>query len=144
MGVMIKDGWEVCWEMTAHDGLNFTDATYEDLTVFSSAKITQIEAWYPSWPGGYRDEIGFNATVRPFGPTELNELEDGFEVRQLFSEFTRWPNCVCCYRYEQIVQFYADGSLDFRFTSHGPGCDDLSIYKPFWRIDVDTDQSQRQ
>ena len=73
-------------------------------------------------------------------PQKLNELEDGFEVRQLFSEFTRWPNCVCCYRYEQIVQFYADGSLDFRFTSHGPGCDDLSIYKPFWRIDVDTEQ----
>ena len=136
-GCTEQDGWNVCWEMTAHDGLNFTDATYDDTLIFSSAKITQIEAWYPSWPGGYRDEIGFNATVRAYGGTEVNEFDDGFEVRQLFTEFTRWPNCICCYRYEQIIQFYDDGSLDFRFTSHGPGCDDLSIYRPFWRIDVD-------
>ncbi|HFE66355.1 MAG TPA: hypothetical protein ENJ93_03745, partial [Chloroflexi bacterium] len=101
-GCVEQDGWSVCWEMTAHDGLNFTDATFEDTLIFSSAKITQIEAWYPSWPGGYRDEIGFNATVRAYGDTELNEFADGFEVRQLFTEFTRWPNCICCYRYEQI------------------------------------------
>jgi len=138
-GCAEQDGWSVCWEMTAHDGLNFTDAAYDDTLIFSSAKITQIEAWYPSWPGGYRDEIGFNATVRPYGDTELNEFADGFEVRQLFTEFTRWPNCICCYRYEQIIRFYDNGALDFRFTSHGPGCDDLSIYRPFWRIDVDLD-----
>ena len=138
-GCAEQDGWSVCWEMTAHDGLNFTDAAYDDTLIFSSAKITQIEAWYPSWPGGYRDEIGFNATVRPYGDTEVNEFADGFEVRQLFTEFTRWPNCICCYRYEQIIQFYDNGSLDFRFTSHGPGCDDLSIYRPFWRIDADLD-----
>ncbi|NKQ34697.1 MAG: c-type cytochrome [Chloroflexi bacterium] len=138
-GCAEQDGWSVCWEMTAHDGLNFTDAAYDDTLIFSSAKITQIEAWYPSWPGGYRDEIGFNATVRPYGDTELNEFDDGFEVRQLFTEFTRWPNCICCYRYEQIIRFYDNGALDFRFTSHGPGCDDLSIYRPFWRIDVDLD-----
>ena len=138
-GCAEQDGWSVCWEMTAHDGLNFTGATFEDTLIFSSAKIAQIEAWYPSWPGGYRDEIGYNATVRAYGDTELNEFDDGFEVRQLFTEFTRWPNCICCYRYEQIVRFYDNGALDFRFTSHGPGCDDLSIYRPFWRIDLDLD-----
>ena len=26
--------------------------------------------------------------------------------------------------------------------SHGPGCDDLSVYRPFWRIDVDLDDPQ--
>ncbi len=51
-------GWEVCWEMTASDGVNFRDATYNGQLIFSSAKIGQVEAWYPSWPGGYRDEIG--------------------------------------------------------------------------------------
>jgi hypothetical protein len=78
-------GWSVCWEMTANDGINFRDATYNGQTIFSSAKIGQIEAWYPSWPGGYRDEIGFAATVPPFGDTLINDLGDGFEVRQIFT-----------------------------------------------------------
>jgi len=134
-----QDGWNVCWEMTAHDGVLFRDASYNDTPIFSNIKITQIEAWYPSWPGGYRDEIGFAATVPPFGDTIVNELDDGFEVRQLFTEFTRWPNCICCYRYEEIIRFFADGSFEPRFVSYGPGCDDLSIYRPFWRIDVDLD-----
>ncbi len=131
--------WNICWEMTANDGINFRDATYDGRLVFSSAKIGQIEAWYPSWPGGYRDEIGFAATVPPFGDTEITDLSDGFEIRQLFTEFTRWPNCICCYRYEQTMRFYEDGRFDVVFVSHGPGCDDVSIYRPFWRIDLDLD-----
>lgn len=131
-------GWSICWEMTADDGVNFTEATFKGAPVFASAKIGQIEAWYPSWPGGYRDEIGFNASVRPFGGTEVVDVDrgNGFEVRQMFTEFTRWPNCICCYRYEQIVRVFADGVFEFDFVSHGPGCDDLSVYRPFWRIDL--------
>lgn len=138
-GCHAQYGWEVCWEMTAHDGVNFRDASYNGQLIFTSAKITQVEAWYPSWPGGYRDEIGFNATVPAFGDTAINDLGDSFEVRQLFTEFTRWPNCICCYRYEQIIRFYRDGSFETRFVSHGPGCDDLSVYRPFWRIDLALD-----
>jgi hypothetical protein len=125
--------------MTANDGVNFTDATYQGQLVFSSAKIGQVEAWYPSWPGGYRDEIGFSASVPPFGDTLVTDLGDGFEVRQMFTEFTRWPNCICCYRYEEVIRFFGDGRVEFAFVSHGPGCDDLSVYRPFWRIDVDLD-----
>lgn len=132
-------GWNVCWEMTGHDGVDFRDATYNGQTIFTSVKIGQIEAWYPSWPGGYRDEIGFSASVPPFGDTQINDLGDSFEVRQLFTEFTRWPNCICCYRYEEIIRFYMDGTFELRFVSHGPGCDDLSVYRPFWRVDLDLD-----
>jgi cytochrome c551/c552 len=64
-------------------------------------------------------------------------LGDGFEVQQLFTEFLRWPNCICCYRYEQIIRFYDNGAVEPRFISHGPGCDDDSVYRPFWRIDLD-------
>ncbi len=132
-------GWNVCWEMTAQDGVNFYDATFNGTQIFSSVKITQIEAWYPSWPGGYRDEIGFNASVPPFNDTEVNDLGNGFEVRQLFTEFTHWPNCICCYRYEEVLRFFDDGTLEAAFVSHGPGCDDLSVYRPFWRFDLDID-----
>lgn len=132
-----QDGWEVCWEMTAHDGLNFYDAKYNGKEIFSSAKIGQVEAFYPSWPGGYRDEIGIQASVPPKFDTRVTEFEDGFEVRQLFTEPFDWPNCVCCYRYEQIIQFYDDGTWEPRFVSHGPGCDAWAEYRPFWRIDVD-------
>ena len=130
-------GWNVCWEMTANDGINFYDASFDGDPVFSSAKIGQIEVYYPSWPGGYRDEIGYSASVPPYFGTDVVDLDDGFEVRQLYTEFLRWPNCVCCYRYEQIIRFYDDGSFEPRFISHGPGCDDLSTYRPFWRIDMD-------
>ncbi|MCA9936657.1 MAG: cytochrome c [Ardenticatenaceae bacterium] len=132
-------GWNVCWEMTAHDGVLFRDGVFDGRTIFSSIKITQVEAWYPSWPGGYRDEIGFSASVPPFGDTQITDFGNGFEVRQLFTEFTHWPNCICCYRYEEVLRFYDDGSFEPRFVSHGPGCDDLSIYRPFWRIDMDID-----
>lgn len=135
-------GWRVCWEMTAHDGVLFRDGAFDGRSVFETIKIPQVEAWYPSWPGGYRDEIGFNASVPPFGETQITDLGNGFEVRQLFTEFTRWPNCICCYRYEEVLRFLADGSFEARFVSHGPGCDDLSIYRPFWRIDLDVDNAQ--
>lgn len=132
-----QDGWEVCWEMTAHDGLNFYDAKFNGKEIFSSAKIGQVEAFYPSWPGGYRDEIGIQASVPPKFDTRITEFDDGFEVRQLFTEPFDWPNCVCCYRYEQIIQFYDDGTWEPRFVSHGPGCDAWAEYRPFWRIDLD-------
>ena len=132
-------GWSVCWEMTAHDGIEFRDATYNNDSIFSNVKIAQVEVYYPSWPGGYRDEIGYAASVQPADGTHVTDLGDGFEVRQLFTEFMSWPNCVCCYRYEQILRFYDDGTLDLHFISHGPGCDDPMIYRTFWRIDLDLD-----
>jgi hypothetical protein len=130
-------GWNVCWQMTAHDGIDFFDATFDGEPVFSSAKISQVEVFYPSWPGGYRDEIGYASSVPPYFGTHVRELDDGFEVSQLYTEFLRWPNCVCCYRYEQIIRFHGNGSFEPIFISHGPGCDDLSNYRPFWRIDLE-------
>jgi hypothetical protein len=129
-------GWSVCWEMTPHDGVNFYNARYNGEAVFTTAKIGQVEAYYPSWPGGYRDEIGYAASVPPKYDTRLMALADGFEVRQLFTEPFDWPNCICCYRYEQVMQFFADGSFAASFISHGPGCDELSEYRPFWRINI--------
>jgi hypothetical protein len=123
--------------MTPHDGINFFDATFDDTPIFKSAKISQVEVFYPSWPGGYRDEIGYGASVPPYFGTHVMEFADGFEVSQLYTEFLRWPNCICCYRYEQIIRFYADGTFKPLFVSHGPGCDDLSNYRPFWRIDLE-------
>ncbi len=134
-------GWNVCWEMTANDGIEFFDANFQGKLIFSSAKIGQVEVYYPSWPGGYRDEIGYAASVHPYYGTNVNDLDGTFEVRQLFTEFLRWPNCICCYRYEQIMRFFSDGTFEAQFISHGPGCDDLSSYRPFWRIDVDIGDS---
>lgn len=139
-----QHGWSVCWEMTAHDGVEFRDATYNGDSIFSSVKIGQVEVFYPSWPGGYRDEVGFAASVEPADGTHVTDLGDGFEVRQLFTEFLTWPNCVCCYRYEQILRFYADGTLGLHFISHGPGCDDPMIYRTFWRIDLDLDGPENE
>ena len=86
----------------------------------------------------------YAASVEPADGTHVNDLGDGFEVRQLFTEFLTWPNCVCCYRYEQILRFYADGTLGLHFISHGPGCDDPMIYRTFWRIDLDLDGPENE
>lgn len=129
-------GWNVCWEMTADDGVNFFNARYEDQLIFTTAKIGQVEAYYPSWPGGYRDEIGFASTVPPKFDTRLIEMEDAFQIRQLFTEPFDWPNCICCYRYVQVMTFGADGSFEPDFVSEGPGCDELSEYRPFWRFNL--------
>jgi len=137
-------GWSVCWEMTAHDGVEFRDATFNGDSIFSNVKIGQVEVFYPSWPGGYRDEVGYAASVQPADGTPVTDLGDGFEVRQLFTEFMVWPNCVCCYRYEQVLRFYDDGALDLQFISHGPGCDDPMFYRPFWRIDLDLDGPENE
>jgi hypothetical protein len=137
-------GWSVCWEMTANDGVEFREATYNGDPIFSSVKIGQIEVYYPSWPGGYRDEVGYAASVQPADGTHVTDLGDGFEVRQLFTEFLSWPNCVCCYRYEEIIRFYEDGTLDLHFISHGPGCDDPMIYRTFWRVDLDLDGQENE
>jgi hypothetical protein len=139
-----QHGWSVCWEMTANDGVEFRDATYNGDSIFSNVKIGQVEVYYPSWPGGYRDEVGYAASVQPADGTHITDLGDGFEVRQLFTEFLSWPNCVCCYRYEQILRFYADGTLGLHFISHGPGCDDPMIYRTFWRIDLDLDGQENE
>lgn len=136
-------GWEVCWQMTAHDGIEFYDGKFEGRSVFSSIKIPQVEVWYPSWPGGYRDEIGFQASVPPYFDTRVEDIEGGFQISQLFTEFTRWPNCICCYRYDEGLALFEDGSFETRFVSHGPGCDDLSIYQPMWRIDLDLKDPNR-
>jgi hypothetical protein len=122
--------------MTANDGMNFYDATFEGQSIFRSIKIGQVEVFYESWPGGYRDEIGFSASVPPAFGTVLTELEDGFSILQTYTEPFDWPNCVCCYRYGQKLTFYSDGSFEPSFVSHGPGCDDPSVYRPFWRIDL--------
>ena len=130
------NGWSVCWEMTPNDGLNFYDAAFNGQKIFSSIKIGQVEAYYPSWPGGYRDEIGYEASVPPKFDTRISDIDDGFEVRQLFTEPFDWPNCICCYRYEQVLKFFSDGSFGTQFVSQGPGCDELSEYRPFWRLDM--------
>ncbi len=136
-GCQEDSGWSVCWQMTAHDGLEFTNASFEGKPIFRSAKVGQVEVWYPSWPGGYRDEIGHSGSVPPYFDTIVDEIDGGFAVRQIFTEVLRWPNCICCYRYEQSMAFFADGAFEARTISFGPGCDDLSIYQPFWRIDLD-------
>ncbi len=135
-------GWDVCWEMTAFDGMDFTNALFENISVFSSAKIGQVEVYYASWPGGYRDEIGAEASVKPKFGTIVTDLGNGFQVDQLFTEPFDWPNCICCYRYTQRLTFYADGSFEPEFIAHGPGCDDPNVYRPFWRIDFDLDGAE--
>lgn len=137
-----QNGWELCWEMTADDALNIYDVSFEAEPRFESVKISQVEAYYPSWPGGYRDELGYGATVPPKFDTRIADVDGGFELRQMFTEEFNWPNCICCYRYEQVMTFYDDGGYATEFVSHGPGCDDLSEYRPFWRIDLADDSEQ--
>jgi hypothetical protein len=96
--------------------------------------MPQVNVWYESGGFGYRDSVGCNAIVPPYGETQVLQVPGGFKVLQDF-RMGGWPNN-CNYRYEQNVTFYADGHFVPEVSAYGPGCSYDGLYRPFIRIDV--------
>ena len=145
-GQLSKNGWSVNYEMTNTDGLNVYNVTFNDLPVFTSAKLVE---WHVNYNGlGYIDSIGCKANagypIEPYGETTVVDLNDaqgnviGFSVNQDF----RMPNWGdnCNYRYELHFQFFNDGSFRTVTSAFGRGCGATfgyePIYRPVIRIDM--------
>lgn len=145
-GSLTRDGWELSWETTAHDGFHVYNVSYNGQEVLTSAKLVEWHADYGS--SGFQDSVGCTGggggfTLFPYSDSQEIDLLDGednvigFEVVQDF----RQPNwgANCNYRYEQHFQFFTDGRYRVVAGSYGRGCGANTIYRPLMRLDIAVD-----
>lgn len=139
-----RDGWTLAYGTTGSDGFRVYDAYYNGRLILKSAKLAEWHADYGS--SGYVDATGCSPVggfpIYPYGDTVVNNLMDGpdiigFELVQDF-RMGNWGSS-CNYRYEQHIQFYADGRFRVSGLAYGKGCGTNSMYRPVIRIDVAVD-----
>lgn len=141
-GAVNQDGWNLSYEVTGTDGLRVHDVTYNGQTVITSLKLAEWHVDYGST--GFQDTIGCGGggggfPIAPFGDTEVHDLTDGlgmpvgFEVVQDF-RMTNW-GANCNYRYDQRLQFFADGRFRVVSGAYGRGCGP-GTYRPLVRMDL--------
>lgn len=145
-GAVGRDGWVVAHEVTGTDGLRVYNVSYQGVTVLTSAKLAEWHADYGAT--GYEDSTGCGGggggfPIYPYGLTETRDLLDednnyiGFELVQDF-RMSNW-GAFCNYRYEQHMQFFADGRFRVMSGAYGKGCGSDAIYRPLVRLDVAVD-----
>lgn len=145
-GVVNRDGWTLAYETTASDGLLVKDVTFGGTPVLTSAKLAE---WHVDYNGtytyaGFVDVTGCGNggggfPIAPYGETAVLDLVEnsavvGFEVVQDF-RMNSW-GAACNYRYEQRMQFWADGRFRVVGGAYGRGCGDFPVYRPVLRMDV--------
>lgn len=143
-GSVDRDGWTLNYATTGSDGLRVDDVRYEGRLVLTSVKHVEWHVdYHPSF--GFVDEPGCGAggggyQIPAFGETQVITLTDetgasiGFELVQDFRN-ANWGNN-CNYRYENRLQFYADGRFRIASAAYGRGCDPQNTYRAVVRIDV--------
>ncbi len=147
-GSYTQDGWEIHYEVTGTDGLRVYDVSYNGVSVLRSVKLAEWHAMYSS-TFGFEDYTGCGGggggfPIYPYGDTQIIFLQDeadastGFEVRQDF-RMSNW-GYNCNYRYEQRVQFFADGRFRIMAGAYGRDCGGgTAMYRPLIRIDLALD-----
>src|SRR5690606_6506512 len=132
---------------TATDGLRVDDVMYAGKQVLSSVKHIEWHVAYEE-SYGFVDEPGCGLggggfQIPPVGETQVLTLTNesganiGFELVQDFRN-AKWGDN-CRYRYENRLQFYADGRFRIASAAYGRGCNPVSTYRAVVRIDVAVD-----
>lgn len=146
-GSVNRDGWELSYAATGTDGLRLNDVRYNGVAVLTSVKNLNWHVQYNPY-FGYRDEPGCGSggggfQIQPYGETQVITMTNasgasiGFEIIQDF-RMSRWGDS-CNYRYENRLQFFADGRFRIGSAAYGRGCNTNGIYRPVVRIDVAVD-----
>ena len=137
-----KNGWNMDYLLTASDGLQITNVSFNQKRILNSAKLVD---WHVSYSGtdgfGYSDAVGCpiysQAAVVATDPPKVAEIVQGdstvgFMLEQkFFSEL--WPG-PCNYSYSQRYFFYNDGRFRITCASIGRGCGNNGTYRPVFRI----------
>jgi hypothetical protein len=137
-----KNGWNMDYLLTASDGLQITNVSFNQKRILNSAKLVD---WHVSYSGtdgfGYSDAVGCpiysQAAVVATDPPKVVEIVEGdstvgFMLEQkFFSEL--WPG-PCNYSYSQRYFFYNDGRFRITCASIGRGCGNNGTYRPVFRI----------
>ncbi len=135
--------WVIHYRLTKSDGIELLDVRYQGRKVLRSAKILD---WHVSYPDrkdfGYSDAMGcpvFSAAaVVAFELPEITPIvRDGQQVGYRFVQDYRspvWPKG-CNYRYQNLFEFYNDGSFRIAGVNLGLGCSNNGWYRPVFRIE---------
>lgn len=137
-----KNGWNMDYLLTASDGLQISNVSFNDKRILNSAKLVD---WHVSYSGtdgfGYSDAVGCpiysQAAVVATDPPKVAEIIEGDSVvgfmleQKFFSEL--WPG-PCNYSYSQRYFFYNDGRFRITCASIGRGCGNNGTYRPVFRI----------
>lgn len=137
-----KNGWNMDYLLTASDGLQISNVTFNGKRILNSAKLVD---WHVSYSGtdgfGYSDAVGCpiysQAAVVATDPPKVAEIIEGDSVvgfmleQKFFSEL--WPG-PCNYSYSQRYFFYKDGRFRITCASIGRGCGNNGTYRPVFRI----------
>ncbi len=137
-----KDGWNMDYLLTASDGLQISNVSYNNKRVLNNAKLVD---WHVSYSGtdgfGYSDAVGCpiysQAAVVATDPPKIAEIVEGDSIvgfmleQKFFSEL--WPG-PCNYSYSQRYFFYKDGRFRITCASIGRGCGNNGTYRPVFRI----------
>ncbi len=143
-----QGSWELDYVLTRSDGLEVRNARYKGKLVLKSAKLVDWHVNYPFGNGyGFSDAMGCpmysSAAVVAFNKPELRILEEkeipGFQLIQDFRSPV-WP-LSCNYRYQNLFEFYEDGTFRVTGVNMGLGCGVGANYKPVFRCDLFGDEN---
>ncbi|MBK6610350.1 MAG: hypothetical protein IPG29_05390 [Sphingobacteriales bacterium] len=138
-----RNNWKLNYMITSSDGLQVSEAFYNNQPIVTSAKLVD---WHVSYSGtdgfGYSDAVGCpyfsQAAVLAIDEQKINDLKNksgesvGFTLEQTFRS-EGWPT-PCSYNYKQRFEFYDDGRFRMTSASLGRGCGDNATYRPVFRI----------
>ncbi len=136
-------GWKLDYLLTASDGLQISNVSFQGKPLLSSAKLVDWHVSYSERSGfGYSDAVGCpsfsSAAVLPFTAPSVTEIIEngkstGLKLEQEFRSLG-WPGA-CNYSYRQSFEFYADGRFRPTAGSIGAGCGNDGTYRPVLRIE---------
>ena len=136
-------GWKLEYLLTASDGLQISNVSFQGKPLLTSAKLVDWHVSYSERDGfGYSDAIGCpsfsSAAVLPFTAPSVTEIIEngkstGVKLEQEFRSLG-WPGA-CNYSYRQSFEFYADGRFRPTAGSIGAGCGNDGMYRPVLRIE---------
>ncbi len=159
-----KGKWEGYYRLTSSDGLEIINAKFDGKKVIDSIKlvdwhvsylekdrhqaegvvVNSIEESEDKGNFGYSDSTGCplfgTSVVVSFDGPKVKDIENsdgkGFSIVQDFRN-PGWP-LSCNYRYENVFEFYDDGSFKVAGENRGRGCGVSGWYRPVFRIDLHT------
>ena len=136
-------GWKLEYLLTASDGLQISNVSFQGKPLLTSAKLVDWHVNYSEREGfGYSDAVGCpsfsSAAVLPFTAPSVTEIIEngkstGVKLEQEFRSLG-WPGA-CNYSYRQSFEFYADGRFRPTAGSIGAGCGNDGTYRPVLRIE---------
>ena len=136
-------GWKLEYLLTASDGLQISNVSFQGKPLLRSAKLVDWHVSYSERDGfGYSDAVGCpsfsSAAVLPFTAPSVTEIVEsgkstGVKLEQEFRSLG-WPGA-CNYSYRQSFEFYADGRFRPTAASIGAGCGNDGTYRPVLRIE---------